>query len=211
MCGLFGFVGSRPDLTVLSEVALAASVRGPHGWGVAWANGKPLQVERHMGPMALPVDQLARTAGLVAGHARMVTSGRQDRLDDYQPVVSTGLALAHNGTCPEAIELASLQGLAPVTGVDSAALLALIEAGHAPAWPDRVERALALVAPVGPTALLLLVPGAGVLTLRRRSIAGRPGHPLFWHHGPGGLYLSSRSLGPGWVEHPDDTTMWWRP
>ncbi len=41
MCGLFGFVGHRPDPEILSAAALAAATRGPHGWGVAWANGAP--------------------------------------------------------------------------------------------------------------------------------------------------------------------------
>lgn len=218
MCGLFGFVGHRPDPVLLALAAQEAAARGPHGWGVAWANGRGLEVRRNVGALGKPVPLELLESALVVGHARMATSGDRHDVEQYQPIVVGDVALAHNGVVPAAADVAHQRGIEPPSPVDSAALAALIaadaDAGGQLAWMNAVEATLNDVAPPSSTALLLLVPHKGVLSARRPGANGRPGHPLYYLERPEGTYLCSRAAvvdppGLRWQEHPDGRVLWW--
>ena len=44
MCGIFGFVGSKTDISIIELIGVEAAKRGPQAWGVAW----PQENEMHV-------------------------------------------------------------------------------------------------------------------------------------------------------------------
>lgn len=223
MCGLFGFIGAHPraegDRDTLVLIAEEAGARGPHGWGISWSRftgallGAPAKPEvlRDAGAMNTAWPGLVWEAPLIVGHARMATSGDRHQVDQYQPIVVDELAVAHNGVAPDAFAIAAARGVTPPTPVDSAALAVVIATYRSPGelWTTIVQRALRAVEPVSSTALLVMVGGKGVVSLRLPGRSGRPGHPLYSLARAEGVYLCSRRPGPDWQEHPDDAALWW--
>lgn len=132
MCGLFGFVGTKPDLETLAAVARAAAGRGPDSWGILYDDGDGLRVDRYPGQFRGGPDDLraVENVSIVLGHARLATMSSTE-LANAQPMLGKTCGIGHNGNIYQHRTMASLYGLedALETDCDSELALRLLEAG----------------------------------------------------------------------------------
>jgi asparagine synthetase B (glutamine-hydrolysing) len=125
MCGIFGFVGSAPNLERLKEVAVLASSRGVHSWGIEWQSGSKKgsgKLEDNLGVLALTED-----SPVVLGHCRLATIGAYNGV--IQPLNTEHLSVAHNGNIYNYKQLAQKIGYSLKTDCDSEIIGALMERG----------------------------------------------------------------------------------
>ena len=206
MCGLFGFIGLRPNVDVLREASLLAARRGPQSCGWVTARHGALGARRYTLPMWDMVEGL-EAGGLVLGHCRLATSGDYDSIKDTQPLLLSdrqpdarmvfgeeevlGVAMCHNGS----VDVDRLNPKGMDSGCDTEALLRRASGGTADALGN---------------ALLDLgneVPYAILMTDGEKVLAACRGLPLYVDKRPGGVYFcslpltsSSVRLGEGKVE-----------
>lgn len=174
MCGLFGFIGEKPDRDLIVELGYKAGTRGPHGYGVfTWSTYWTKEVHVH--------DDLQSLKGIAEpfiGHARLATFGRT-----FQPIVGNQCAIAHNGNIYQHKEIAKAHGIELKTDCDSEVLLRLFEASEgSPA--ERMKRVIEVVQPSNANAALIF--GKGFI------VAYRHRHPLYIGHRKEGVYFCSR-------------------
>lgn len=77
MCGIFGYVGTRKDATIMAVDGLKSlEYRGYDSWGVAWKQDGALQYKKETGKIS-GVDgaTLSTDCGLAIGHTRWATHG----------------------------------------------------------------------------------------------------------------------------------------
>lgn len=180
MCGIWGYIGDKPDLEYLREVAFRASRRGPHAWGVAWVNDTGLHTHHELGPFlrAQWSFEPLTNARAVIGHARLATSGSGRSLADTQPVRVGRVAVAHNGNVYHHRAIARAAGHVLATDCDSELIGPFL--GGA-VTIDGMQRAMGLLGST-PYALLVLDAGGAVGI-------GRKGQPLFQAIRPEGRYF----------------------
>jgi glutamine phosphoribosylpyrophosphate amidotransferase len=126
MCGIFGYVGKVPEV-MLMELALLAESRGPHAFGLLyWKDG--LHICKETGKIGNKLAHLQTAVGAawMIGHCRLATSGNQADVNDTQPLLVDGQAIAHNGNVNQYTELYEGHGYTPYTANDSEALLMLL-------------------------------------------------------------------------------------
>lgn len=200
MCGLFGYIGSRPFVAEkLEAIARGAASRGPHGFGLWWSTERRGvgDAYRARGPLEDDLGSLARIDArsvAVLGHARLVTTGTDlDDIASYQPLLVDTIAgraergqitIAHNGTVPDPPFYEKMYDLTRKTDNDSEIIAAFAADTHGDFF-DRM--ALALAATQGdrrPYAILAHLNGK-LFVARRR-------HPLYWRSYEGGIYVCSR-------------------
>lgn len=140
---------------------------------------------------------LTTVAGACIGHARLATSGDWRIPANNQPLRCGDIAIAHNGTVPEARALADQYDLHRQTACDSEVVGLLIARGTG-SLLQRTLAAIAVLGPATPLALLVLSP--------TQLVAVRRGQPIFAAPGPGGWYLCSRTF-DGAVPLPDATAV----
>lgn len=203
MCGLFGFVGARPDAQRLALAALEASRRGPHAFGWAIREGAgALNVHRQTGRLDEHLGAVQNIARVLyapvrfIGQARLATSGAWQTTANNQPLLAGDLALVHNGNVYNDRALFAEAGYTPTTENDSEAILAVLMHYSSMPLQARAERVIQLVDRRSPLAALVSTP-QGVAAIRR-------GHPLYVWEQPEGVYLCSRPLGTGSVLLPDN-------
>lgn len=177
MCGVFGFIGSRPDPDLVKQLGYLAGTRGPHGYGVA-TRTKSWTERIHIH------DALDRLEGIdetFIGHARLATFGNH-----FQPIVGEEYAIAHNGNVYNFKELAGQYGLTLKTDCDSEIWLRMVESFDGP-LVQRVEKAAAVADT--PATVLLVLAGDSIVAYRLK-------HPLYVGSRPEGIYFCSRPF-PG--------------
>lgn len=187
MCGIFAFTGpARPDPLLLTAAAVEAARRGPHGHG--WVIRDPagaLSSHHQLGALNGDLDLLARVTGTaVLGHARLATFGAHDDTGVFQPVISDGHAIAHNGNVYNA---ATLAAWAPT---DTHALAAAYAAVRASGLPARAALDY-IVAHADQRAWAIVILDADGTLLAHRHY-----HPLYIVQAAEGTYLSSRPFHP---------------
>lgn len=180
MCGLVGYVGNElPDPVLLRRAAEAAGARGPHSHGWVWRTPIGWASERGDGPLTADVPDRALRSHVVLAHSRLATSGirpgDQPPASEAQPLVAGTLALAHNGTVPDA---------RPELAVDSLELLVTIGSHFQgndldPAQlTDVARQAIERLCPE-PTALLLASTAHRGIIVARSPGRHRPAQPLY--------------------------------
>ncbi len=77
MCGIFGYVGTRKDGTVMAVDGLKSlEYRGYDSWGVAWKEGGNLQYQKEIGKISgIDGSKLSTNCSLAIGHTRWATHG----------------------------------------------------------------------------------------------------------------------------------------
>lgn len=201
MCGLFAFVGSRPDPELLAAAAGAAGRRGPHGCGWVSRECDPAGVARtkaaHQAvPLADVLDQVRQlSAGAIIGHARLATVGDWRRVDQLQPFTVAGHALAHNGVIRNADDLA------PGHPTDSAALAHAYAALRTEGMhPFAALDKLVELAEHEAWAIAVL-DTSGLIYVNRHY------HPIYLARTPAGVYMSSQRFHPDAQLVPGGTTV----
>ncbi|WP_185000337.1 glutamine--fructose-6-phosphate transaminase (isomerizing) [Crossiella cryophila] len=141
MCGIVGYVGHRPALTVVLDGLRRLEYRGYDSAGVAVLDGDGgLAVERKAGPLVnletrldeVGRDGFAGTSGM--GHTRWATHGAPtDRNAHPHRDTSARLAVVHNGIIENFIALRvelEAAGIEPASDTDSETAAHLIAAAY---------------------------------------------------------------------------------
>src|SRR5688500_14400231 len=102
MCGIVGYVGSKPGMEVVLEGLRRLEYRGYDSAGVAVLGADGLQVERRAGKLAnleKVVGEAPLAGTLAIGHTRWATHGPPTDRNAHPHVDCTGrVAVVHNGT-----------------------------------------------------------------------------------------------------------------
>jgi len=202
MCGLFGFIGTRMDIGLVSTLATLAETRGPHAYGFAWLghDGQPHtftspgQITHNKRALLSIVDVPA-----FIGHCRLSTSGPPQNNTNNQPLLMGDIALAHNGNVYAYQQRYALHNYVPKTSNDSEAMLLEIFSGFG-TLRERARSAWTVVGPYTPLAALVLSP-SGIAALRRY-------HPLYALTTPAGVYLCSRQFASATLLEEDVVHFW---
>jgi glucosamine--fructose-6-phosphate aminotransferase (isomerizing) len=109
MCGIVGYVGKTGSLQVLVDGLKRLEYRGYDSAGIAFQNGKGMEVYKIKGKLKdlrqiLPDPAPAITAGL--GHTRWATHGAPSTINAHPHLVE-GIAVVHNGIIENYRELRS--------------------------------------------------------------------------------------------------------
>lgn len=202
MCGIFGFVGRRPDTELLREAITLAATRGPHAWGVVRLDGTPrsgyLRRMVRTAPLATQVDdalEFVDGSSAILGHARLATSGygAAKAEDQAQPLLNSWatIALAHNGVVVDPAGIRAAYGLPDGrTGSDTEVLLQLLQSRNRET-KDRMRWVL-----LEAGGALRAQAAVALDMIARAMIASSTGQPLYVTERPEGRYVCSRLL-PG--------------
>lgn len=177
MCGLFGFVGDRPNKKLLIAAARGASNRGQDACGWAWKNGSGIERIRHLGPLDRHLADLPEASCLI-GHVRLATSGDRKDINQAQPLIERDIAFAHNGI----VRTQNFPEIPYEEGsLDSEVIFKALMAN-----PLTVKNLLAVTERIGSVyAILLMTPRVGIVPLRF-------GNPLYILQRREGRYYSSQ-------------------
>ncbi|MED3982393.1 hypothetical protein [Priestia megaterium] len=174
MCGIFGFIGKKPNLHLLEEIAGLASTRGVHGWGIAgekrFVKGKG-KLEDH-----LHVLYDFGEEPFIIGHCRLATFGNYNGV--VQPLRSERHTFAHNGNVYNYQYLANYIHYTMKTDCDSEVIGALLDVGYS----------------LRKVSQLLNQPYAILATTKKGMSAIRKGLPLFVSEREEGTYFCSRAF-----------------
>src|SRR3954453_12575823 len=110
MCGIVGYVGSKPGMDVVLEGLRRLEYRGYDSAGVAVLSASgDLQVERRAGKLAnleKVLDETPLTGTLAIGHTRWATHGPPTDRNAHPPIDCAGrISVVHNGTIENFEEL----------------------------------------------------------------------------------------------------------
>lgn len=99
MCGIFGYIGRKyPERDIMQEIAFLAGTRGCHSNGVAWLTPDgSIQVKKQLGKIVPETIFTGVTSKAIIGQCRLATSG-PPTLANAQPLITSTMAVAHNGT-----------------------------------------------------------------------------------------------------------------
>jgi glutamine---fructose-6-phosphate transaminase (isomerizing) len=153
MCGIVGYVGSRPCKELLLQGLERLEYRGYDSAGIALVTESgELFVEKRAGKLAnLQTALLDRTpnAGIGLAHTRWATHGRPNDLNAHPHVDCTGaITVVHNGIIENFRELRDgleARGHLLSSETDTEALAHLVEEAYAGDLADAVRAALARV------------------------------------------------------------------
>jgi glucosamine--fructose-6-phosphate aminotransferase (isomerizing) len=109
MCGIVGYVGKRNAVPILLEGLKRLEYRGYDSAGIAFKNGKGLEIYKTIGKIKdlqtiLPPQGTDASVGL--GHTRWATHGAPSSRNAH-PHISGGIAVVHNGIIENYKELRS--------------------------------------------------------------------------------------------------------
>ncbi len=203
MCGIIGYVGSRPAVPLLMNGLKRLEYRGYDSAGVALLEGKKVRVVKKQGKIKALENLLSKresspaTVGI--GHTRWATHGAPNDVNAHPHLSGSGkLALIHNGIIENYGELKKTlldKGYAFTSETDTEVLANLIEEFFEGDLQDAVIRALRRVEGTY---------GIAVLHLEQpdRIVIARKGSPLVVGIGEG-EYLVASDLA-AIVEHTRD-------
>ncbi|HLD78215.1 MAG TPA: glutamine--fructose-6-phosphate transaminase (isomerizing) [archaeon] len=99
MCGIIGYVGSRPALPLILPALQKLEYRGYDSYGFASVDQGRLFVEKAVGKISAADVERAKLPGTrAAGHSRWATTGSVTRANAHPHLDCTGkLAVVHNG------------------------------------------------------------------------------------------------------------------
>ncbi len=203
MCGIVGYVGSRPCADIVVGGLRKLEYRGYDSAGVAVVGPEGLAVQRAKGKLAnlvalLQRKPLAGTTGI--GHTRWATHGRPSD-ENAHPHAYGGVAVVHNGIIENHLELKSelsAEGHVFSSETDSEIFAHLIAAalkGGARDLPAAVRAALAKIR--GTYALAVVAEAHP-----RVIVAAKNASPLVIGYGQGESFLASDV--PAILEHTRD-------
>lgn len=132
MCGIYGYIGSKPCSPVILEGLKKLEYRGYDSSGIATINAQKLSVIKNEGKLLqlqsimheLPAED---TAGI--GHTRWATHGKANRVNAH-PHKGENFAIVHNGIIENYQELKNdliVQGVQFKSQTDTEVVLQLIE------------------------------------------------------------------------------------
>jgi glucosamine--fructose-6-phosphate aminotransferase (isomerizing) len=109
MCGIVGYVGPKPAVSVLMDGLASLEYRGYDSAGVAILDGETLAVVRRVGKLAnlrTALDGGAPEGVIGIGHTRWATHGAPSECNAHPHVDCTGrIAIVHNGIIENYMEL----------------------------------------------------------------------------------------------------------
>jgi len=100
MCGIIGYVGSRPAAALLIQGLKALEYRGYDSWGLATLDGNGIQVAKYVGKISdAPTGGFLRVGATTGvGHTRWATHGSPNKANAHPHTDQTGrIAVVHNG------------------------------------------------------------------------------------------------------------------
>jgi glutamine---fructose-6-phosphate transaminase (isomerizing) len=192
MCGIVGYIGTKPASDILINGLRRLEYRGYDSAGVAIVNGGSIQLRRSPGKLSVLEEQLKKqpisgTLGL--GHTRWATHGRPSEENAHPHTDCKGeIVIVHNGIIENYIELKKdleAKGHTFKSQTDTEVLAHLVEEAY-----DGKDLAAAL------RATLKKVRGSyavGVLAMKdpSRFVAARKDSPLVLGLGEDEMFLAS--------------------
>jgi len=150
MCGIIGYVGTRPAVPILINGLKRLEYRGYDSAGLALINGDRIEVSKKKGKISVLEDELnnlaSSTATVGIGHTRWATHGAPNDVNSHPHMSSNGkLALIHNGIIENYSELKKIlleKGYTFVSETDTEVLANLIEEFYQGDLQEAVVRAL---------------------------------------------------------------------
>ncbi|RMF86709.1 MAG: glutamine--fructose-6-phosphate transaminase (isomerizing) [Nitrospirae bacterium] len=191
MCGIVGYIGSRPALPILIDGLTRLEYRGYDSAGVALLEGGRIEIRRAEGKLAALAERLRQerfTATLGIGHTRWATHGRPSE-ENAHPHSSHGVALVHNGIIENFVELRERlegEGFRFASETDTEVIAHLI-AHHRRAGRPPLEALRAALAEVRGAYAVAVLFEDDPATL----YAARHGSPLVLAQGQGEAFLAS--------------------
>jgi glucosamine--fructose-6-phosphate aminotransferase (isomerizing) len=191
VCGIIGYIGSRPPVEVILEGLRKLEYRGYDSAGLAIAGNGKLQVHRSEGKLQnlerrLASASLAGTYGL--GHTRWATHGRPNEENAHPHRDGSGrLVVVHNGIVENYLELKSrlaAEGDRFVSETDTEVIAHLISKHYRESLEGAVFAALAELQGVFAFAALSLDDPD-------KLVAARSGPPLVVGLGEGEFFVAS--------------------
>jgi glucosamine--fructose-6-phosphate aminotransferase (isomerizing) len=195
MCGIIGFVGSRPALPLLVEGLRRLEYRGYDSAGVAFLLDGKVEVRRCAGKLSgleqvLDGDGLRERAveGIGIGHTRWATHGRPSE-ENAHPHRAGAVVVVHNGIIENYLSLKRellAEGRIFLSETDTEVIAQLIDRSHASGKPLAAAVREALFRVKGSYAIC-------VFSEREpdRLVAARNGCPLVIGVAPHGYFLAS--------------------
>ena len=193
MCGIIGYIGSRPVVPLLLEGLKRLEYRGYDSAGIAVVRDGRIEIRRSAGKLArledaIRAEPLDGAFGL--GHTRWATHGRPTEENAHPHRDCTGrLVVVHNGIIENYLELKQelqREGHVFATETDTEVVAHLVEREMRPGVPleDAVRRSLTRLR--GMYALVLLSADAP-----DTLVAARNGPPLVVGVGSGEYFIAS--------------------
>lgn len=193
MCGLFGYIGTSPDNSIMRQVVLEASRRGVHSWGIFTMSkdGKTGKEIRQGIPDAKTLEAIDFSGYThVVGHCRLATSGSY-KIDDGQPLENEDQSrvIAHNGTVREYCDIVQELNYKMLTQNDSESILAILQRGS---MGD-------VISMLGDRHYALIY----FDVLGKMMHVARVYHPLYLYSSDTGIYICSRKVTDEFIPVPE--------
>lgn len=170
MCGIFGFVGSKTDISIIELIGVEAAKRGPQAWGVAWPQENEMHVYKQEKKFdAKEMQKLKKiltdnAVSAMVGNCRLSTSGTFENENNNQPMVLSNITISHNGNVPEYQHIAEEYNVKLNTECDSEIICHMVNVVG-------IENTISQLSNTGPIALLILQ--------GNKITAFRKGQPLY--------------------------------
>ncbi len=201
MCGIIGYVGSRPALPLILPALKKLEYRGYDSYGFATADNGRLFVDKAVGKISATDVEKAKLPGTRAvGHSRWATTGPVTKLNAHPHLDCSGkLAIVHNGIVENFAELKQqleVAGHRLVSETDTEVISHLIEDGL---------KAGSSLAEAVRTAFSRLEGRNAVLAIHAELpeiVAARTGSPLIVGLADGETFVASDV--PAFLEHTRD-------
>lgn len=185
MCGIFGFVGSKTDISIIELIGVEAAKRGPQAWGVAWPQENEMHVYKQEKKFdAKEMQKLKKiltdnAVSAMVGNCRLSTSGTFENENNNQPMVLSNITISHNGNVHEYQHIAEEYNVKLNTECDSEIICHMVNVVG-------IENTISQLSNTGPIALLILQ--------GNKMTAFRKGQPLYVLERDGCFYFCSRKF-----------------
>lgn len=133
MCGIFGYIGSKPEAAKLAVEGLKKlEYRGYDSWGIAYKQAGILQIDKNVGKISdVNEGDITAISTVAIGHTRWATHGGVTELNCHPHTTSNKqIAVIHNGIIENYLDLRTeleAHGKVFVSETDSEVIPHLIE------------------------------------------------------------------------------------
>ena len=169
MCGIFGFVGSKTDISIIELIGVEAAKRGPQAWGVAWPQENEMYVYKQ--EKKFDAKEMQKLKKILTDNAVSANNN--------QPMVLRNITISHNGNVPEYQHIAEEYNVKLNTECDSEIICHMVNVVG-------IENTISQLSNTGPIALLILQ--------GNKITAFRKGQPLYVIERDGCFYFCSRKF-----------------